>query len=207
MLKTQFKDKLEFDIYLVEQKGRMEKGYLTRSEREELKKMLEKDYKPTLIKEEKVKLPIVTNIIELRKPCQEITKEDNIKEIIQKLKDTFASIGGIGISANQIGIQKKISYIKVPKIVNKEVQYNEYIIINAKIIEKETLVKVNNESCLSFPGIEITTSRYVFVTVEFLNEKMELQTGMFQDLEALAVQHEIDHQNGLTIFDNKWRSK
>src|SRR3972149_587367 len=97
MLKQNFKDQLEFNLYTAEQKTRMEKGYLLRSEREILKKMLEKDYKPIFI------------------------KEDNIKEIIQKLKDTLACYKGLGLSANQIGIQKRISYIKIPKM-NKDKQ-------------------------------------------------------------------------------------
>jgi len=209
MLKEIFKDQVEFDLYKIEQTVRMKGGYLTFSERETLKKMQEKDYKPTFAEVEKPKLPIVTNINELRKPCQKVTKEDNIKEIIQKLKDTLENRGGVGISANQIGIQKRISYIKVPKFVNKnkELQYNEYILINAKIIEKDRPVKVQNEGCLSFPGIYIDTLRYVFCTVEYLNEKMELQTGILQDLESFCVQHEIAHQQNRTIFDDKWRSK
>ena len=153
--------------------------------------------------------PIVTNIKELHKPCEEVTKEDNIKDIIQCLKDTLESKKGWGISANQIGIQKKISYIKVPKFIdkNKQMQYNEYVLINAKIIEKDRPSKVNNESCLSFPGIGVITKRYVFCTVEYLNEKMESQTRVLQDLEALVVQHEVDHQLSIVLFDRKWRSK
>lgn len=204
MLKIEFKDQLEFNIYLVEQKVRQEKGYLTRSEREVLKQMLDKNYKPTFLKEEKPKLPIVTNINELRKPCQEVTKEDNIPEIIQKLKDTLDCYTGLGISANQIGIQKKISYIKIPKLTqDKKIEFTETILINAKIIEKNRPIKIKNEGCLSFPGVYVNTQRFVFCIVEFLNEKMKLQTGMFQDFESLAVQHEIDHQNGLTIFNRK----
>jgi len=38
-----------------------------------------------------------------------------------------------------------------------------------------------------------------------LNEKMELQTRILQDMKGICVQHEIDHQNGLTIFDKKWK--
>jgi len=209
MLKTQFKDQGDFVIYRAEQKLRMEKGYLTRSEREIVKSMLEENYKPTFIKEEKSKLPIVTNILELRKPCQKVTKEDNIKEIIQKLKDTLESNGGLGLTANQIGINKRISYVKIPKFTNKnkEIQYNECVLINAKIIEKQTPLKVKDEGCLSFSGVYVDTIRYVFCTIESLNEKLELQTNLYQDLEALAIQHEIDHQNGVTIFDRKWRSK
>jgi peptide deformylase len=209
MIKTEFKDKLEFDMYLTEQKVRQERGYLTRTERESLKQMLDKNYKPNFIKELKPKLPIVTNINELNKPCQEVTKEDNIKEIIQKLKDALDSIGGLGISANQIGIQKRISYIRIPKYnpTNKKMEFTESIIINAKIIEKNRPTKVNNESCLSFPGIGVTTKRYVFITIEYLNEKMELQTAMSQDLESFVLQHEYSHQQGRTIFDDKWKTK
>jgi peptide deformylase len=47
---------------------------------------------------------IVTNIVELRKSCEEVTKKDNIKEIIQNLKDTLEAQKGFGLSANQIGI-------------------------------------------------------------------------------------------------------
>ena len=207
MLKNQFKDPSEFNIYLAEQKVRQEKGYLTRSEREQLKKMQEKDYKPIFIKEEKPKLPIVTNIDELKKPCQDVTKEDNVQEIVQKLKDTLASQSGLGLSANQIGIQKKISYIKVPKMTkDKKIEFTELVLINAKIIEQDRPIKVQNEECLSLQG-SATTKRYVFIIVQYLNEKMELHTGIYQDLEALVVQHEIDHQNSLTIFDRKWRAK
>jgi peptide deformylase len=207
MLKTEFKDQLEFDIYLVEQKVRKEKSYLTVSERNQLESMLVKDYKPIFIKEKKLKLPIVTDINELKKSCTEVTKEDNIKEIIQKLKDTLKSIGGLGISANQIGIQKKISYVKIPITKDKKVEYNEYILINAKIIEKNRPIRVQNEGCLSFPGVYVDTKRYVFIIVQYLNEKMELQNGIYQDLESIVIQHEISHQQSRTIFDDKWKAK
>ena len=153
---------------------------------------------------------IVTNIQELRKPCLEITKEDDVKSIIQDLKDTLESKKGIGISANQIGVQKRISYIKIPQSINqrtKKVDYKELILINAKIIEHNRPIQIKNESCLSFPGVYVNTRRYVFITVEFYNEKMELQTGLMQDLESLVVQHEWSHQQGKTMFDFKWRAK
>lgn len=204
MIKTQFKDLLEFDTYLIEQKSRMSKGYLTRSERETLKKMLEKDYKPYIVKEERKKLPLVTNIAELSKQCQEVTKEDNIKEIVQKLKDTLACYNGIGLSANQIGIQKKISYIKIPSFENKEFKLKEYVLINAKIIEKDRPIQVKGESCLSFQGVQVITKRFVFITVEYLDENLKSQVMAVQDLESLAIQHEVDHQLGITLFDRKW---
>ncbi len=153
--------------------------------------------------------PIITNINELRQLCQEVTNNDNIKELIQDLKDTLATKKGVGLTANQIGINKKISYIKLPKGISKDkkIDYNEYILINAKIVEKNRPVQVRGESCLSFPGVSVITRRYVFITVTYLDENLKERTGLFQDLEALVVQHEIAHQEGKTIFDFKWRAK
>ncbi len=207
MLNQIFKDQLDFDIYLGIQQVRMTNGYLTRSERETLKKMQDKNYKPTFIKEEKPKLPIVTDVNFLKQPCGEVTKEDNIKEIIQKLKDTLESRGGLGITANQIGIQKKISYIKIPKMNGKKLEYNEIILINTKIIEKSNPIKIKNEECLSLPGISVQTRRYIYITIENYNEDLKSQIGVMQDLESLVCQHEHDHQNGKLILDCKWRTK
>jgi peptide deformylase len=151
--------------------------------------------------------PIVTLITDLKKPCLPVEKKESIKEIVQDLKDTLAKTGDLGISANQIGIQKKISYIKVPKTINqqtKKIEYSEYVLINAEIINKNTPVRVNNEGCISFKGIEVTTKRYAFVAVHFEDENRKEITGMFSDLESLVAQHEISHQNGRTIFDDRW---
>ena len=153
--------------------------------------------------------PIVTNIKELRQPCDLVIPSDDYKSIIQDLKDTLATKNGVGLSANQIGINKKISYLKIPKGISKDkkIEYNESILINAKIIEKDRPIQVRGESCLSFPGVSVITKRYVFITVTYLDENLRERTGLFQDLEAICVAHEIDHTNGLTIFDRKWRSK
>lgn len=207
MIKTQFKNQIEFDTYLVEQKTNMEKGYLTVSERTQLKKMLEKDYKPIFIKEVSEKLPIISDINQLRKPCQEVTKEDNIEEIIKKLKDTLINNGGLGLTANQIDIQKKISYIRVPKIEGKQLKFTEYILINARIIEKDKPIQVKNEQCLSFPGVYVNTRRFIYCTVEYYDANLVPHTVAVQDLDSLVIQHETDHQNSIVLFDNRWRTK
>ena len=154
-------------------------------------------------------IPIVTNINQLRIPCELVTKEDNIKQIIVDLKDTLASKPeGIGLTANQIGYTKAISYIRIPikeGPKTKQIEYKETIMINAKIEEKiGKPFKLINEGCLSFKGIHITTKRYVFIMVTYLNEHLKEQRALLQDLEALAFQHECDHQTGITLFQRKW---
>lgn len=153
---------------------------------------------------------VVTNIRDLRQPCIAIEKGEDISQICTDLKDTLLTLKGLALSANQIGYNKKISYIRLPQKVDpktKEITYKEFYLINAKIVEKVNPVKVQDEQCLSFSGVPVTTKRYVFIVVTYLNEKFEEQTAMMQDLEALCVSHEVDHQNGIVLFDRKWKAR
>jgi len=154
--------------------------------------------------------PIVTLITDLKKPCLPVEKNENIKSIIQDLKDTLEKTHGLGISANQIGIQKKISYIKVPKSMDqktKKIEYGEYVLINPKMIEHNKKVVVKQEGCISFPGLKIDTDRWIFITLLNHNEKLEPQTLLLQDLESIVIQHEYSHLIGRTIIDDKHKTK
>ena len=147
---------------------------------------------------------INTNRKELSIPGEIVTKNDDIKNIVQDLKDTLASKRGWGISATQIFINKKISYIKLPPSLsnNKE----GWVLINGVITVKSDPIKIT-EGCLSFPGISVITKRHNFIAVEYLDEKLEQKTAIFQNYEASAVAHELDHQSGILFFGRKWVSK
>lgn len=212
MIRKNFDTKLAAEEYLTKEKIRLINGYLTRSERDELKLYLDK---PELLvsKKETIKsigLPIITDRKLLSQPCVEVVPEDDVKTIVKNLKDALrGKAGALGLSAPQIGIQKRICYISIPSI-NKEkkaIEYQELVLINPKIIEQSTPIRVNGEGCVSFPGIRVDTLRYVYCIIEYLDENFKLQTKSAQDLESFAIQHEIDHLNGITIFDRKWRTE
>lgn len=136
---------------------------------------------------------IVTDIKELRKPCAEVLPDEDISAIILDLKDTLNTQKGIGLAANQIGINKKIAYYKFGE--------NEVTLINPRIIEKWDRI-VFAEGCLSFPGLEIKTDRYLGIMFENSGNKFE--AGY---LEAMIIQHEVDHLNGITILDRKHKAR
>jgi len=151
---------------------------------------------------------IVKNYAQLRKVCDKVEPKEDIRQIIQDLKDTLEATNGkgVGLSANQIGYNKKICYIKMPvkkegnKIINEEL-----IMINPEIIEKTKPIAVKEE-CLSFPGLQVVVKRFVFTAVTFENEKREPCMKLLQDFYAFAVQHETDHCNSLTILERKFRN-
>jgi len=154
--------------------------------------------------------PIITDIRELHKPCLAVEKGENLKDLIQDLKDTLEASGGLGISANQIGVQKKVSYIKIPKEFNKltkKFEFSDKVLMNIKIIDKQNPVMFKNEGCTSFKGIQVNTRRYIYIVASFMNENFEEQTAMLQDIESIVIQHEHGHQNSQTLFEHKWKAR
>jgi peptide deformylase len=154
---------------------------------------------------------IITNYHELRKKSEIATYKDDIKSIIQDLKDTLANNGhGYALAAPQIGVYKQICYCKIPKDVNsqtKEITYLELVLINPIIVEKEKIFIHYNEGCLSFPGLRVNTDRYKFIVLNYEDENFKKKTALFDELQSLVVQHEIAHLQGRTIIEDKHRRK
>tara|TARA_R110002073_G_scaffold227007_1_gene387737 strand:- start:514 stop:861 length:348 start_codon:yes stop_codon:yes gene_type:complete len=101
---------------------------------------------------------------------------------------------GIGLAANQIGINKRVCIVHVEQPI---------VLINPLIIAKKgnTLFK---EGCLSFPGDEVTTQRYSYIEVVAINHENVLTFSREKNLlECICVQHEIDHLNGITMHQRR----
>ena len=151
----------------------------------------------------------------IQKKLRRVTLEEGEKiatelfEILNKRKD------GIGLAANQVGIDAAVAVVNVREPI---------VLINPEIVSRETEIPFY-EGCLSFPGKGINTKRYETVEVTSDNvdgtmifsgvdtgEKtkgsweQEGKTYQVKDrdlrtLEAVCVQHEIDHLNGMRILD------
>ena len=142
-----------------------------------------------------MKKSLITNEDYLRVPSEEVILESKIPEILKDLEDSLDCKRGIGISAIQIGIPKKIGIVRLGEKHNID-------LINPEIVDKDDKFKFYNEGCLSVPGIRVNTIRYNRITI--LNGIGENRKKYaLQGLEAVAVQHEIDHMNGILIMDRK----
>lgn len=150
---------------------------------------------------------IITDSKVLKQKSELVTKDDDIKSIVQDLKDTLEALKhGYALAAPQIGIFKQICYCKIPKEYNeqtKEMKYLELVIINPIISEKSQKLINRDEGCLSFPGVRINTDRCNLIVLNYEDENLKKTTALFDDLKAFVVQHETDHLLGITIFDRK----
>ena len=143
---------------------------------------------------------IIKDKNELSKPCEEIKDYEEAEKIASELLKTLASSKkGIGLAANQIGINKRVCVINVKEPV---------VLINPKIIERSKETFVFPEGCLSFPKDKIRTTRHVSIKVEADNYDGELlfnadSKNIDDAFECACVQHEIDHLDGITMFDRE----
>ena len=141
---------------------------------------------------------IITEETKLKVLCEEVKTIKEGEEIgTQLLKELTESENGIGLAANQIGINKRVCVINVKEPL---------VLVNPRIVEHSEEQFRFAEGCLSFPGKHVRTGRYTSVTVEADNHKGKmLFTADSEDIndafECACVQHEIDHLDGITMFD------
>ena len=136
---------------------------------------------------------VILNNDLLSLPCEEVELEEG-KEIAYTLIKSLPSTA-VGIAANQIGIQKKVCIVAAPKLI---------VFINPKIVKAEGSTKFI-EGCLSYPGEGVVTERFTSVTVVADNHEEPLNFDQENLLECVCVQHEIDHLNGITMFDRQYK--
>lgn len=132
----------------------------------------------------------------LSTPSEEVNEKDNINEIIQDLKDSLFAVEGaygVGLSAVQIGILKRICFIRYAG--------KELILINPKIIWTRTgphSSKDFEEGCLSVPNVSAKINRPQKIICEYINENGEKEQIADGGWMSAIIQHEIDHMNGIS---------
>ncbi|MDI3535461.1 MAG: peptide deformylase [Thermosediminibacterales bacterium] len=133
----------------------------------------------------------------LRSKAKEVKKiDESIKKLITDMVDTMYEAEGVGLAAPQIGILKKVAVIDVGDGIMH--------LINPVIIEEEG-EEINVEGCLSFPGVFGEVKRAAKVIVEAQDLTGEKQIIKGSGLLARALQHEIDHLNGIVFIDKAIR--
>jgi len=119
--------------------------------------------------------------------------DENLVVLINDLWDTINIAGGAGLSAPQIGVQKRVVYISCGGFSGE--------MINPKITNQSKQVLMH-EGCLSFPGTTEQILRYDNVTVEYRDKLGESYNKDFSGIAAQAIQHEIEHLDGRLLIDH-----
>ena len=122
--------------------------------------------------------------------------DDEIKALASNLLETMYEGKGIGLSATQANIHKRILVVDV-----SEEKDSPLIFINPKIEVLNEEEEVSSEGCLSVPGFFEEVSRPSEISITALNLEGEKFTIVTTGLLAVAVQHEMDHLDGKIFVD------
>ena len=135
----------------------------------------------------------------LEKKTKKVNFEElkkNLPAILADMFDTMDAVGGIGLAANQIGLDLRLAVIKIKR---EDEEPLSIVIINPEIVEKSGTL-YEEEGCLSFPGLFAKIRRSAKVKMRAINEKgMPIEINA-EGLFAKAVQHELDHLDGVVFI-------
>jgi peptide deformylase len=136
--------------------------------------------------------------------CEPIdTIDDEVIELVRDLADTMYAAPGIGLAAPQVGVLRRVFVIDIS---GSEEPNDLQVFINPEIQEKSGDL-VWEEGCLSFPGLfeKINRSAHIKARATDINgQTFEIEAD---DLLAVAIQHELDHVNGIVFLDHVSRLK
>ena len=129
----------------------------------------------------------------LRQRAHEVARyDDGVKALVADLYDTMRAAKGVGLAANQIGVARRVAVAAADD--------QEVVLVNPVIVEEDG-EETAEEGCLSIPDIFADVSRPARVVVETTDETGQRKrvegTGLF----ARAIQHEIDHLDGILFLD------
>jgi len=133
----------------------------------------------------------------LKKACQPVTDLSRLASLVQDMFDTMYEAEGIGLAANQIGVDLNVMVIDITHTDEAE---EPYVFLNGAILERGG-EEVLEEGCLSLPEIRLQVKRPEWIRFKYQTMKGEYQTRIFKGLLGRAIQHEMDHLQGILIID------
>ena len=129
----------------------------------------------------------------------EVTDFTEIPALASKMFEIMEQARGVGLSANQIGVDAAIFVMRWPTM---EREYGgEYVVVNPKILEYSEATSVYEEGCLSYPGLYISLARPDSVKVQFQDKTGGMETVELSGWPARIFQHEYDHIEGKLFID------
>ena len=134
----------------------------------------------------------------LKKRSREVDQTDvELKKLIQDMSETMVDAGGVGLAAPQVGISKRVIVVDVSPIDPRQ---SFLVMINPEIVSEEGDVD-HEEGCLSVPDCLEKVKRKEKVRVRGISPEGREMEMSGEGILAFALQHEIDHLNGVLILD------
>lgn len=133
----------------------------------------------------------------LRTVAQPVTQFDAaLEQLAADMLETMYDSNGVGLAATQVDVHQRILVMDT-----SEGRDQPIIVVNPKIVWRSEEKAVGEEGCLSIPGIYDSVERHAAVKVEAVDAKGQALIIDAHGLQAVCLQHEIDHLDGKLFID------
>lgn len=130
----------------------------------------------------------------LRTQAVEVTEvDDALRQFIDDLFETMDAAEGVGLAANQVGVAKRVAVVGI--------EDDRFVMINPVLSKLEGRVR-GEEGCLSVPDVSGEVIRAERLVLEALDRDGKPYRRELEGYTARAVQHEVDHLDGVMFFDH-----
>ena len=119
--------------------------------------------------------------------------DEDVRRLIADMFETMDAAKGIGLAANQVGVARRVAVV--------DVDDDRFVMVNPRIVETEGRASAE-EGCLSIPEIYADVTRPDRVVLEALDAEGRPYRKEATGLKARAIQHEIDHLDGILFIDH-----
>lgn len=134
----------------------------------------------------------------LRQRAAEVTAFDaELLQLVEDMRETMRAYRGVGLAANQVGVAQRVAVVDVP--VDEE-QHVAFTMVNPEIVSRSGS-ETGEEGCLSIPAIYEDVSRSLRIRLKALDEHGQPFERDAEGYLARAIQHEIDHLDGILFVD------
>ncbi|MEW6107589.1 MAG: peptide deformylase [Nitrospirota bacterium] len=123
--------------------------------------------------------------------------DDNLQSLIDDMIETMCAAPGVGLAAPQVGVSKRLAVIDIS---TKETKFPVFVLINPVVLKKEGIIEFE-EGCLSIPEYTVKLQRAEKVYVKAIDRKGRNIEIQGEGLLSIALQHEIDHLDGILLID------
>ncbi len=132
----------------------------------------------------------------LRQRAKKVRRvDDSIRRLVGDLIESMVAAQGVGLAAPQIGVGLRVVVLGMP-------DEEPFGMLNPVVVKRSGERRLEGEGCLSVPGYRGATTRSVRVTVKALDlEGHEFRVRAEDNLLAQALEHEVDHVNGILYVD------
>lgn len=146
----------------------------------------------------------------LRKSTQQVARvDDEVRELARNMIETMHAESGVGLAAPQVGRDVALCVIHIPQPYDTDENGRRFnpgvamplVLVNPQITMLSRATETIEEGCLSFPDISALVPRAREITVKFLDLEGREQVVTACNFLARAIQHEVDHLNGVLLVD------